>query len=110
MKEIVLCNDKCESPPGIPTGAVAATPVNDGCEIAIVLPNNVEAYAYRGTHSQGLQWQDCWDSFMNITEKCVQDNPATGWVNGPDPYEFFQSGYRKLNGDGSKHAPLDGSK
>ena len=110
MKEIVLCNDQCQSPPGIPSGAVAATPDNDGCEIAIVLPNSVEAYAYRGTHSQGLEWQDCWDSFANITEKCVKDNPATGWVNGPDPYQFYQSGYRKLNGEGSKHAPLDGSK
>jgi hypothetical protein len=109
MMREVLCNDKCEAPPGINTNAVAATTDQDGCEIAIVLPNEVEAYAYRGTHSQGAQWQDCWDSFANITEKCVKDDPATGWVNGPDDYQFYQSGYRKLNGEGSRHAPLDGS-
>jgi hypothetical protein len=86
---------------------VAATPDQDGCEIAIALPNDVEAYAYRSTSSQGLQWQDCWDSFANITEQCVKDDPATGWVNGPDAYQFYQSGYRKLNGDGSKHGPLN---
>lgn len=109
MMREVLCNDKCEKPPGINSNAIAATQVQDGCEIAIALPNDVEAYAYRATHSQGLQWQECWDSFMNITEKCVKDDPATGWVNGPDDYQFYQSGYRKLNGEGSRHDPLDGS-
>jgi hypothetical protein len=48
----VLCNDKCAKPAGINVHDVAATPAQNGCEIAIVLPNNVEAYAYRATHSQ----------------------------------------------------------
>lgn len=107
---IVLCNDKCEAPAGISSDSVVATPDNDGCEIAIILPNNVEAYSYRGTHAQGAQWQDCWDSLANITESCIKNGPNTGWVNGPDDYEFFQAGFRALNGEGSKHGQLDGSK
>ncbi|KAL9617309.1 MAG: hypothetical protein Q9160_007889 [Pyrenula sp. 1 TL-2023] len=102
MRE-TLCNDKCENPPDIPQKSVFATPDGDGCEIAIAIESGVEAWAYRGTHSQGPQWQDCWDSTMNITETCVKDSLATGWVNGPDDYEFFQLGYRPINGKGSKH-------
>jgi hypothetical protein len=57
-----------------------ATPNGDSCEIAISLPGNVEAWAYRGTNSTGLQQQDCWDSFANATEKCTDYNPnQTGW-------------------------------
>ncbi|KAJ4350342.1 uncharacterized protein N0V89_008963 [Didymosphaeria variabile] len=110
MMRETLCNNKCELPQGLPAASVATTKDgNDGCEIAIILPNNVEAWAYRATQSTGPQWQDCWDSFANITEKCVKNDPATGWVNGPDDYQFYQSGIRPLNGDGSKHGQLDGS-
>jgi hypothetical protein len=88
---------------------MAAIPDTDGCEIVIVLPNSIEAYAYRGTASQGLEWQDCWDSFANIIEICITEGPNTGWVNGPDVYEFFHAGYRLLHGNAAKHAPLDAS-
>jgi hypothetical protein len=40
----------------------------------------------------------------------VKDDPATGWVNGPDEFRSCQSGYRPLNGARARHAPLDGSK
>lgn len=65
-----LCNDKCENPPDIPQKSVFATPDGDGCEIAIAIESGVEAWAYRGTHSQGAQWQDCWDSTLNVSEHC----------------------------------------
>ena len=42
---------------------------------------------YRGTPSEGKQWQQCWDSTQNIIEKCVANGPNAGWVNGPDPYQ-----------------------
>jgi hypothetical protein len=45
-----------------------------------------------------------------MTEKCVKDDPATGWVNGPDEFWSCQSGHRPLNGAGARHAPLGGSK
>lgn len=31
------------------------------------------------------------------------DPNTTGWVNGPDDYEFFQIGYRSRNADGKLH-------
>jgi len=102
MRE-VLCNNQCVAPTGIPDAAMAATPDGDGCEIAIAIPDNVEAYAYRGTGSQGLEWQDCWDSLANITEQCVRNGPNVGWVNGPNIYEFFQTGFRPINGAGNRH-------
>lgn len=61
------------------------------CEISVALPNNVEAWTYRGTPSTGTQWQDCWDAFANITNWCVRKGPNNGWVNGPAPYEYFVS-------------------
>jgi len=77
---LALCSNKCENPPDIPSGSVIATPDGDGCEIAISLPNNVEAWAYRGTSSAGLQWQDCYDSLQTGIEKCTDGNPnQTGW-------------------------------
>ncbi|KAL7622783.1 hypothetical protein AAE478_006462 [Parahypoxylon ruwenzoriense] len=109
MMRETLCNDKCEKPSSIQSKSVKATKKGkDGCEIAVALTGNMEAWAVRDTHSQGLQWQDCWDSLANATEKCAnmdkQDGRATGWVNGPDDYEFFQIGYRSLNGGGSLHS------
>jgi len=77
------------------------------CEIAIALPNNVEAWVYRDTSSTGLQWQDCWDSFMNITNWCIGEGPNNGWVNGPDTYQYYQAGFRLINDKNALHEPLD---
>ncbi|KAI1381030.1 hypothetical protein F4677DRAFT_462136 [Hypoxylon crocopeplum] len=106
MMRETLCNDKCENPQYIQTKSVKTTQKgNDGCEISIALTGNMEAWAVRDTHSQGDQWQDCWDSFANATDKCAtMDTDATGWVNGPDDYEFFQIGYRSLNAQGALHS------
>ncbi|KAI4861723.1 hypothetical protein F4820DRAFT_464437 [Hypoxylon rubiginosum] len=108
MMRETLCNDKCENPQYIQTKSVKTTKKgNDGCEIAIALSGNIEAWAVRDAHSRGEQWQDCWDSLANATEKCTnmneQDGHATGWVNGPDDYEYFQIGYRALNSHGALH-------
>ncbi len=104
---LALSFNTCDAPAGVPSNSMAAIPDADGCEIAIVLPNSIEAYAYGGTASQGSEWQDCWNSFANIIETCITEGPNTGWVNGPDVYEFFQAGFRLLNGNGAKHAPLE---
>ena len=48
---------------------------------------------YRGTQSTGDQWQQCWDSTQNIIEKCVNEGPNVGWVNGPNPYQVTRSQY-----------------
>ncbi|KAI1410407.1 hypothetical protein F5Y13DRAFT_202191 [Hypoxylon sp. FL1857] len=109
MMRETLCNDKCENPPKIPMNSVKTTPKGtDGCEISIAIASNIEAWAVRDTHSQGSQWQECWDSFANATEKCAkmesQDDGATGWVNGPNDYQFYQIGYRSLNHAGALHS------
>ncbi|KAI1778074.1 hypothetical protein F4818DRAFT_285045 [Hypoxylon cercidicola] len=116
MMRETLCNDKCENPLYIQSKSVKATKKgNDGCEIAVALAGGVEAWAVRDTHSQGEQWQDCWDSFANAADKCTdmkeQYGLATGWVNGPDDYEFFQIGYRAMNSHGALHSQFqDGDK
>ncbi|XXH03994.1 hypothetical protein Hte_010403 [Hypoxylon texense] len=116
MMRETLCNDRCENPQWIRSQSVKATKKgSDGCEISIALTGSMEAWAVRDTHSQGEQWQDCWDSLANATDKCTdmdsqKGGHATGWVNGPDDYEFFQIGYRALNGPSSLHssfAPSD---
>lgn len=68
MMRETLCNNKCENPPDLPQKSVFATPDQDGCEIAVAIESAVEAWVYRGTHSQGLQWQECWDSTMNASD------------------------------------------
>ncbi|KAI1407400.1 hypothetical protein F5Y13DRAFT_206440 [Hypoxylon sp. FL1857] len=111
MMRETLCNNKCENPAKIPTNSVKATRKGtSGCEIAVALTANMEAWAVRDLSSTGDEWQDCWDSLANATEKCTDmTKSATGWVNGPDDYEFFQIGYRALNGQGSLHSKFDGN-
>jgi lysophospholipase L1-like esterase len=87
------CTNECSIPPEIPSemAVVYQDDNKQECEISVALPDNVEAWVYRGTPSVGDHWQDCWDSFINITAQCVQQGPNNGWVNGPDPYEYFVS-------------------
>ncbi|KAI1139635.1 hypothetical protein F5Y05DRAFT_424552 [Hypoxylon sp. FL0543] len=110
MMRETLCNNKCENPAQIPTKSVKATKKGtDGCEIAVAITGNMEAWAVRDLASTGKEWQDCWDSFANATEKCTDmSQNATGWVNGPDDYEFFQIGYRALNSAGALHSQFSG--
>ena len=37
----------------------------------------------------------------------MKDDIHTGYVSGPDDKQFYQTGYRNLNGDGALHAPID---
>jgi hypothetical protein len=69
----------------------------------MALPNNIEAYVMR-TSNETFQTQDCWDSFENITQKCIQTGPNAGAVLGPDADEFFESGFRVLNALVSVHS------
>lgn len=84
-----MCTNGCDLPEGIPSNVFGKfqDDAKNECELAVALPNDVEAWAYRGTPSTGLQWQDCWDSTANITETCIKNGPNTGWVNGPDDFQ-----------------------
>jgi hypothetical protein len=65
----VICNDKCETPASLDSSYVM-TKQNDektSCEISVAIDGNIEAWLYRGTPSQGSQWQQCWDSTENST-------------------------------------------
>ena len=87
------CTNECSIPDGISKEYVAIYQKSDksDCEISVALPNDVEAWSYRTLPSTGDHWQDCWDSFINITTQCVDQGPNKGWVNGPDVFEFFVS-------------------
>ncbi|KAH0565674.1 hypothetical protein GP486_000930 [Trichoglossum hirsutum] len=110
MRE-VICNDRCEAPQGVPDSVLRASGTGPDCEIAVALPNNVEAYMYRNSHSQGSEWQQCWDSTQYIIDKCIWGGPNTGWWSGTFQDQFYEAGVRPLNGDGNKHSnhPFDGT-
>jgi hypothetical protein len=105
----VICTNTCGNPDGIPAIDVKTYSSGTDCEVAVALPNNVEAWIYRGSPSTGTEWQQCWDSTENIINKCINNDPNTGWWNGPDYGQFYQVGFRPLNGQGSKHDAFDGN-
>ncbi|KAF2763542.1 hypothetical protein EJ05DRAFT_42685 [Pseudovirgaria hyperparasitica] len=39
---------------------------------------------------------------LSVISKCIKNGPNKGWGNGPDG-QFYETGFRHLNGDGSKH-------
>jgi hypothetical protein len=41
-----------------------------------------------------------------VIDTCIKGDPNTGWLNGPNAYQFYQLGFRPLNGEGAKHAPF----
>jgi hypothetical protein len=114
----VLCNDKCELPAGISADNARATPTDDGngCEISVAMPNSAEIYLYRKTHSQGTQWQECWDYTDSMFDMCLIRGPnaSDGWVNGEQQFQFYQGGVRDINNPNSFAVkaghPLDTSK
>ncbi|KAI5456674.1 hypothetical protein BGZ63DRAFT_434759 [Mariannaea sp. PMI_226] len=109
MRE-TLCNNKCENPPDISTRSIKTTKKGDnGCEIAIAMSSQVEAFAVRDLAAEGDQQQHCWDSLANIAETCTNFNPNTnGWITGLAAYEFYQLGFRALNAQGSLHSAFSG--
>ena len=80
----MICNGTCSSPQGIPPAAVAIAqdgPKNS-CEISVGISPNAEAYMYRTTPPTGVEWQECWDSTMNIIQECIGTLSGKGWWNG----------------------------
>ncbi|KAI9764141.1 MAG: hypothetical protein M1840_008701 [Geoglossum simile] len=115
MLREVICSDKCVVPAGLDASVVRTTSSSGNgpdCEIAVALPYSIEAYATRNSHSQGDQWQECWDSTQNIINTCIKNGPNAGWWSGKYENQFYQLGVRPLNGQGNKHTdkPLDPSK
>lgn len=39
----------------------------------------------------------------------MKDGPNKGWWDGPDYGQFYETGFRPLNGEGSYHTPFDGN-
>lgn len=97
-----LCNNKCEKAQKIDPDVQLVTQNGYGCEIAIGMSRGVELYAYRALGATSAQQQDCWDSFASIIDNKIQNGPNAGWVNGPDPGEYFEAGVR--NNDASRPA------
>ncbi|KAI9775690.1 MAG: hypothetical protein M1839_000957 [Geoglossum umbratile] len=104
----VICSNECGEPANVPSGVAwtKGSKTTGDCEISIAMPNDVEAYMYRGTPSTGVQWQRCWNSTQAIIENCVKNGPNKGWANGPADYEFYEGGFRPLNDKGAIHAPM----
>ncbi|KAE9977706.1 hypothetical protein EG327_007646 [Venturia inaequalis] len=103
------CTNACSLPPDLAGGVLSRWQNADktACELAIALPNGAEAWTYRSTPSTGVEWQDCWDSFSNITEQCVKNGANNGWVNGPDDYQYYQAGIRPINDPSGAHSTTD---
>lgn len=89
---------------------MVATAHDQECVIAVALPDNVEAWIYRATAAVDSQWQQCWDATEKIINDCVKNGPNNGWVNGPHPYQYYQTGFRAINPPDAKHDPLDPAK
>ncbi|KAF1998956.1 hypothetical protein P154DRAFT_523583 [Amniculicola lignicola CBS 123094] len=106
----VICTNSCAKPDGLPDGVSWSTGSKTAgdCEVSVAIVGGIEAFFYRGTESTGDQWQQCWDSTDAIIKQCVKEGPNQGWVNGPNAYQFYQGGFRPLNGDGSIHSPMNG--
>ncbi|KAL8693852.1 MAG: hypothetical protein Q9218_001408 [Villophora microphyllina] len=106
----VICTNTCDKPADLPNGVSASTgsKTTGDCEVSVTIVGGIEAYMYRGTPSTDDQWQECWDSTQQIIEECVKEGPNTGWVNGPNPYQFYQGGFRPLNDAGAIHRPMTG--
>ncbi|KAI9772214.1 MAG: hypothetical protein M1840_000963 [Geoglossum simile] len=104
----VICSNSCDKPANLPDGVAWASgsKTTGDCELAVAMPDNVEAYMYRGTPSTGVQWQQCWNSTQAIIETCVKNGPNKGWANGPNDFEFFEGGFRPLNDQGAIHKPM----
>ncbi|KAF2754207.1 hypothetical protein EJ05DRAFT_152625 [Pseudovirgaria hyperparasitica] len=54
---------------------------------------------------------DLRDRMLKIGEvinQCIKNGPNKGWWNGPDYGQFYEAGFRPLNGEGSKHEAFSG--
>jgi hypothetical protein len=127
--QAVICSNSCRPPTNFEGGVVSVFQNSDksNCEISVAMPNNVEAWAYRGTPFSGSEQQDCFNAYQNIIDQCINNGPNNGWVNGPEVYEYFvslistdqgdeqltpwqQAGFRPINDPSGLHSatnPLD---
>lgn len=71
----------------------------NGCEYAAKISPEKELYIYVSEFGQ-----DCYNATELIINTCWSDKKNdAGWVNSPNPGEFYQAGVRNLNGDGNHH-------
>lgn len=94
------CQGKCETIEGVPGQFAAATKDGKSCEYAVKVTNELEMYMYVSQDGQ-----NCYDATAKIEASCK--NGQSGWINGPNPNEFYQQGVRLLNDKGAKHQPFD---
>ncbi|KAF2872928.1 hypothetical protein BDV95DRAFT_568343 [Massariosphaeria phaeospora] len=96
------CQGICSSINDVPGHLSAAKVQNtNGCEYAAKIATDKELYLYAsGT-------QNCYDATEKLINQCWDsEKKDAGWINGPNDNEFYQVGFRAVNGDGSKHDPI----
>ncbi|KAI1085387.1 hypothetical protein F5B20DRAFT_587438 [Whalleya microplaca] len=110
-----ICSNECKIPDQLPSNGDKITKVwpsigaNGACEISIALQNNIEAYIYRNTAASGIEQQECWDFTEDLINNCIKGQGNKGWTNGPDDNQFYELGFRPLNGAGSNHDKFSGN-
>ncbi|KAG4430862.1 hypothetical protein IFR05_013646 [Cadophora sp. M221] len=79
-----VCASPCAAPEGVVGGyvGIATDDGNNYCEISVGVSKDVEVDMYWGSPAVGVEWQQCWDSTMNIINNCVKDKNNVGWWNG----------------------------
>ena len=87
-----------------PSNLVRATRQGEsGCEYSVKISNAKELYFY--TSNDG---QNCYEATELMLQK-YSTTKAAFWINGPNPYEFYQLGVRDVNTGGpggSSHSPF----
>ncbi|KAF2111854.1 hypothetical protein BDV96DRAFT_581901 [Lophiotrema nucula] len=100
------CQNICDATTvqGVPSQFVRANRVdNTGCQYTIKIAEEKEAYFY--ATNEGQNCYDATEDMINAYGK----SKDTSWINGPNPYEFYQIGIRDVNtiGPGSTtHDPF----
>jgi hypothetical protein len=95
-----VCQGLCESIQGVPGQLMSAVKNGNGCEYSVKITNELEMYMYVSGSGQ-----NCYDATARIEASCK--GGQSGWINGPNLYEFYQQGVRRLNDKSAKHAPFD---
>jgi hypothetical protein len=94
-----ICGGGCEDTVGLGSFFHRSTPgvIDDrDCEVAVLLPNAVEAYLYRRSSADGERSKQCRDSITQIIDDCIKNGPNSGRMVGPGEGREFEAGFRPL--------------
>jgi hypothetical protein len=100
LREPVCNNTACDTfPAGIDPEYVQMISSNNGQECAMVaaIEGGSQALMVRLTaFTTAEEQQRCWDN-TEYTITCPKEDNHMAWVNGPNPDEFVQGGFEKVN-------------